>query len=228
MATFTEATLDSLRHPYPTYRSTTGQEVGSFNVFAGTVYFTVQPASGGASIYKTKLRLDDVYVVSLFMEDMLSAEPNTSKTLVFNDPEPSPEGKPTLKLRCILMLKKDERKVFHVILKADGQTWDFPIRYSKYVAMGTGEIPEDTRSIFGWRYLINYLRTLVPHQVDLTAVKVSRDPNGQGGQGGGNRYGGGGWNRGNRGGYQSRPNPNGEFSRNADIPSDVDMFGKSE
>jgi len=231
MATNTETiTLGDLRHPCPTYRSTTGGESGSFNVYNGSIAFSVQPGQGGKAIYRARLRPDELFVITQIMEKMPAAEPNTDKTLVFNDRERQPDGKFIAKLRCVFIFKKDERKVLHIILKGEGGTWDFPIRLAGTTAFGTGEIPEDVRSQYEWAYLISFLKNTIPMQVELSAVRMTGQL-GQGGQQGGgyggNRYQGGGYNRGGQGGGNRYPRPNasGEFTDSSALPSDADMFG---
>lgn len=204
------------------YRTTTGHEYLNFHVFGGLLYIRIMPEKEMKPIFSRKLRFEDFTTFTSVMTSLLKAEPNTEKTLVVNDYN---RQEKKIVLDYVIIFKKDERKVLHICIKQNGNTWDAAIRTSPTICYGTGEIPEDERSIYAWMNLISAFNNLFPVELQLSSFAF--DGQNGGGNGGGN-YNRGNYNRGggNYGGQaQPQPQPEGgEFKSVSDLPTDDDIF----
>jgi len=219
--------LSDLRMIAPRYRSAAGTELMSIRVWNGGCLFGINLDKTPKPIFNKHWKINELFVIAKYMSDFAKAEPNTDKTLVINTYNRIEKKRV---MDYVLIFRKDERKVFHIIVKSNGQTYDFPIRGVSDISFGTGDIAEEERSLNEWMYLVNFLRTLVPIQMQLTSFPIEM-PNGQnqngqgGGQGGGYNRGGnynrGNYNRGNGGGGDN----GGNYPSNDRLPPDDDIFG---
>lgn len=222
--------LSDLRMIAPRYRSAAGTELLSIRVWNGGCLLGINLDKTPKPIFNKHWRINEVFLFAKYMSDFIKAEPNTDKTLVVNAYNRIEKKNA---MDYVVIFRKDERKVFHIIIKSNGQTYDFPIRGINSISFGTGDIGEEERSTNEWMYLINFLKTMVPLQMQLSSFPMEnqpgQNPNGQGGgQGGGyNRGGynrgnygnnGGGYNRGGQGGGGEGPRPD-------RLPPDDDIFG---
>lgn len=224
-------TLSDLRMIAPRYRSAAGTEMLSIRVWNGSCLLGINLDKTPKPIFNKHWKINELFVIVRYMSDFAKAEPNTDKTLVINTYNRIEKKKV---MDYVLIFRKDERKIFHIIIKSNGQTYDFPIRGVADICFGTGDIAEEERSLNEWMYLINFLRNMVPLQMQLTAFPIEnpngQNPNGQGGgPGGGYNRGGynrGNYNRGGQGGPQQGGNgQGGGYPSNDRLPPDDDIFG---
>ena len=200
--------ISDLRMLSPTYRSTSGSERLSIRVFRGICLININVEKSPRPIFNKHLSFTETYQIAKYMTDMLKSEPNSDKTLVYNAYDKNQKKRV---LDYVLIFRKDERKIFHIVIKTNGQTFDFPIKSVSSFAFGTGEIPEDERSNVEWGFLINFIKNLIPIQMQLSNFPLEN-----------NNSGGQGYQR--QGGYTPRPNSNGEFASSRGLPGDEDMF----
>ena len=197
--------IDDLKLKGPTYRSQNGETL-SFRVWMGHCMLAINGANRGAkAIFSKVLREDEVFMIGKYMQDLIKDEPGKEISLVYNSYNRQEKKRV---LDYILILKKDEKKVYHVIIKSNGQTFDFPILGSTSFSFGTGAIPNDERSYTAQCYLIQYLKTTLPVQVSLSSFPSEN----QGGYGGGQHS-----------GYSGQS----DFqSSKRNLPSDDDIFSQ--
>ena len=227
MATKTYYVSD-LSMPGLRYRSLSGTEIFAIRVYKGVCLFNINLDKVPKPIFNRHIKLNEVWEVAEFMSRLVKMEPKSDITLVHNAYDRVQKQKA---LDYVLILRKDEKKIFHIIVKTNGQMYDFPIKGASDFSYGTGEIPEEERSYMEWTYIINYLKVVARHQVDMSSfppeLPAGGQPGAQGGQGGApaggyqRQAGQGNYNRGN---YPPRPNSNGEFQSTRGLPSDDDMF----
>lgn len=196
-------TIDDLRMKETSYRSVTGNETLSFHVWNGTCWLTIAGAKDRKRIFSKALRYDEFGLIGQYMQELNKMDPGSEKSLVYNGYNRQ-ERKRIVEF--ILVLKKDEQKIRHVIIKANGSTFDFPIMFNSTWTSGTGDIPEAERSEKAFKQLITHLINVVPFQIAMSSV-----PNDQQRSGGGS----------SGGGYSGQ----GDFkSSNRNLPSDDDIF----
>ena len=201
-------TIDDLKFKGPSYRSQNGETL-SFRVWMGHCMLTVYgPGKGQKPLLNKSLKDDEVYLVSKYMTDIMKVEPGKEVSLVYNTYDFKAKQR---NLDYILVIKKDEKRVYHLILKANGQTYDFPIRNINAFSYGTGEIPDDEKSTNTFMHLIQHLKTVVPMQIQLSSLPMENQ--GQGNNGGyrrgGSSYGG-----------------QGDFQGHKNLPPDDDIFSQ--
>jgi len=223
--------LSDLRMIAPRYRSAAGTELMTIRVWNGGCLFAINLDKTPKPIFNKHWRMNELFIFARYMSDFIKAEPNTDKTLVVNTYNRIEKKKV---MDYVLIFRKDERKVFHIIVKTNGQTYDFPIRGVPDICFGTGDIGEEERSLNEWMYLINFMKNLVPIQMQLSSFPMENqngpNQNGQGGgQGGGYNRGGnynrGNYNRGGGGNGGDQGGNNGGGYNNDRLPPDDDIFG---
>lgn len=212
--------IDDVRMIVNPYRSATGAEQLSFRPFGGTIWLSIYGTGPTASkVYSKGLKLNEIGLLSQYMGELLKSQEPKEISLVYNGWNRQDRKRV---MEFILVLKKDDQKVFHVIIKVNNQSYDFPIMYNQTFAFGTGEIPEAERSYRAFYQLIQDFKTLLPLQAQLTNYGTFE--RGQGG--GGNRRGGNYQPRqgGNSGGDGGSYSGQGDFKSSRNLPSDDDIF----
>lgn len=204
--------IDDLRLKGPSYRSKDGTL--QFRVWMGHLMMSVYgPDRNQKPLFNKSLKEDETFLVSRYMTNLLKADPGKEYSLVYNTYDYKEKQR---KLDYILVLKKDEKKVYHIILKANGQNYDFPIVNINAIAFGTGEIPPDEKSETTFSHLIHHLRNVVPMQVQLSSFPMENQ--------------GGGYNGGNRGGgssYNSQSDFGNKSGGRSNLPPDDDIFAQA-
>ena len=206
--------IDDLNMVNTRYRSIDGTVLLSLRVWRGTTWLSVNGAKDNAKIFSKGLKYEEIALLGQFMNEFLKSEPGKEFSAVYNSYNRQ-ERKRVMEF--IFVLKKDEKSIYHVIIKANNSTFDFPIIYSNTITYGTGEIPEAERSYRAFVQLINHIKNVIPFQLNLTNVPSDRpgfNNNSGGGKSGGYQKGGG--NYGGQGDFQSPKN----------LPSDDDIFSQ--
>lgn len=204
------------RHNTIYYRSATGTENFTFRVWGGGCWLSITNAQNATQkVYSKMLKPNELALIAQYMQDLSKSQEAKEISLVYNGWNRQDRKRI---MEFIIVLKKDEQKVFHIIVKVGNASYDFPILYNNTIAYGTGEIPEAERSVRAWNQLIYDLKTLYPIEMFITNNR-DMPPNGQGGQrsGGYNRQSGG-----NSGGSYSGQGDFKPSGRN--LPSDDDIF----
>jgi hypothetical protein len=196
--------------PSTAMRTQNGESL-TFRVWNGTPFLTINGSGRDARpIVNKALKIGDVFLISSYLSDLLKSEPGKENTLVHN--AYNRQDKKWF-LDYLLVLKKDEHKVNHIVVKSDGQTYDFVLTYSGNTwQLGTGEISPDKKSSLCLSELIYHLRNLIPVQATLT--NFPREMNGAPG---GNRY------NNNKNSYSGQ---NDFQQSNRRLPSDDDIFSQ--
>lgn len=209
--------ISDLRMLAPRFRSTSKTEILSVRVFASICLVNINLDKTPKPIFNKHWSMDDLAFIISEMTAFSKAEPNTEVTFVKNVYN-NVERKKVMDY--VLIFKRDERKIFHIIIKTNGQVYDFPIMNNTMFSTGTGDIPEDVKSQIGWNAFTDFIKNKVWLQMQLSAFPNENQQNGQQGGGGYNRQGGGYNNNRN---YAPRPN-NGEFQSSRGLPGDEDIF----
>ena len=203
--------IDDLKFKGPSYRSQNGETL-SFRVWMGHCMMTIYgPGRNQKPLLNKALKEDEIFLISKYMTVMVKAEPGKEYSLVYNTYDFKEKKR---NLDYILILKKDEKRVYHIVIKANGQTYDFPIRNINAFSYGTGEIPDDEKSANTFLHLIHHLKNVIPLQTQLSSFPIEN-------QGQGNS---GGYRQGNRGGGNSYGGQGDFQSSNKNLPPDDDIF----
>ena len=203
-------TIDDLKPKGPSYRSQNGDTL-SFRVWMGHCMITVYgPGRGQKPVLNKALKDDEVFLISKYMKDIVKAEPGKEISLVYNTYNFKEKKR---NLDYILILKKDEKRIYHLIIKANGNTYDFPIRNINAITFGTGEIPDDEKSANTFMHLIQHLQNVVPMQIQLTSFPLEN-------QGQGNNY------QSHNSGGSSSYNGQNDFQNRKNLPPDDDIFAQ--
>lgn len=208
-------TTDDLRMISTRYRSVDGNVGLTFNVWHGTVWLSISGLRDNAKVFSKGLRYEEISLITQYMSEFLKAEPGKEQSLVYNSYNRQEKKRV---MEFILVLKKDEKQVFHVIIKANNSVFDFPIIYSNTITFGTGEIPESERSYRAMYQLVTHLKNLTPMQIQLSSFPIER----QGGSGGGYGKSGGYQGRSGGGSYSGQ----GDFQSSKKLPADDDIFSQ--
>lgn len=205
-------TIDDLKLKGPTYRSQNGDTL-SFRVWMGHCMMTVYgPVKGQKPVLNKALKDDELYLVSKYMKDLMKAEPGKEISLVYNTYNFKEKKR---NLDYILILKKDEKRIYHFIVKANGQNYDFPIRNINAFTYGTGDIPDDEKSTNTFMHLIHHLQQVIPIQIQLSSFPVENQ-----------RPSGGYQNNGGSSSPSSNYNGQEEFQSRKNLPPDDDIFNQ--
>jgi hypothetical protein len=200
--------FSSLKMIPSTARRTSNGESLTFRVWNGIAFLTINGAGRDTRpIVNKALKSEDVFLISTYLTDLSKMEPGKDVTLVHNAYNRQDKK---WSLDFILVFKKDEHKINHLIVKTAGQTYDFVITSGGNTwQLGTGEIPPEKKSSIGLNELIHHLRSLVPIQSQLT--NFPRENNGAPG-----------------GGYKNSRSYNGQndFQSSRRLPSDDDVFSQ--
>lgn len=199
-------TIDDLKFKGPSYRSQDGQTL-QFRSWMGHCMVSIfGPDRNQRALFNKALKDDEVFLVSKYMGDLIKADPGKEVSLVYNSYNFKEKKR---QLEFILVLKKDEHKVYHVIIKYQGQIYDFPIKNINAFELGTGAIPDDEKSLITFGHLIHHLKNVLPTQESLSSL-----PQENSGQRGGYSKGGS--------GYSGQS----DFQSNRRLPSDDDIFSQ--
>lgn len=196
--------IDDLRMNATRYRSVSGLEMLTFNVWRGTCWLSISGAKDNKRIFSKGLKLDEVGLIGQYMQELTKMDPGKEISLVYNGYNRQERKR---YMEFVLVMKKDEQRVYHILIKNNGTTFDFPITFGNTITFGTGEIPENERSHRAFLQLINHLKNIVPFQTIITSFPAEQRGGSNGGSGGG--------------GYSGQ----GDFkSSSRNLPSDDDIF----
>lgn len=206
--------IDDLRMANPRFRSADGSCALTFRAWGGVPWISINGTKDGSRIFSKNLKYEDYALLSQFITEFMKAEPGKESSFVYNSYN-FKEKKRIMDF--ILVLKKDEKSVFHITIKANNNMYDFPIIFGNNIAYGTGEIPEGERSYRAMKFLSQHLTNVIPIELQLTSTPMER-------QNGGNNYSGrsGGYNKPSGGGYSGQ----GDFQSQKNLPSDDDIFSQ--
>ncbi len=199
-------TIDDLKFTGPKYRSSDKTTTLSFRVWMGHCMITINPMDRNQKpMFNKTLKDEEIFLVTKYMSDLLKAEPGQEKTLVYNTYNFKEKQR---KLEYVLLMKKDEKKIYHLIIKFGGNTYDFPIINIAAFDLGTGAIPDDERSYVTFCHLIHHLKNVVPIQTTVSSFPIETNN---------------GYRRGGGSGYSGQ----GDFqSSSKNLPSDDDIFSQ--
>lgn len=209
-------TIDDLRMANMRYRSIDNATMLTFRVWGGMPWISINGSKDNAKVFSKNVKYEDIGMIAQFVQEFLKAEPGKEASLVYNSYN-FKEKKRVMDF--IFVLKKDEKQIFHIIIKANNNAFDYPIIASNTITFGTGEIPEAERSYRAMKFLAHHLTNIIPIECQLTSIPLER----QGGNGGGNSYG-------NRSGGYQKPSGGyggqGDFQSQKNLPSDDDIFSQ--
>lgn len=207
-------TIDDIRMVSTRYNSIDRNTYLTFNVWHGSVWISIAGSKDNQRIFSKGIRYEEISLITQYMSEFLKAEPGKEQSLVYNSYNRQEKKRV---MEFIFVLKKDEKQVFHVIIKANNNVFDFPIIYSNTITFGTGEIPESERSYRAMLQLVTHLKNLTPMQIQMSNVPQEQKQGGSGGYGG------------KSGGYQQRQGGyggQGDFQSSKRLPSDDDIFSQ--
>ena len=209
-------TIDDLRTVSTRYSSIDRNTYLTFSAWRGSVWLSVVGSKDNQRVYSKGIRYEEISLITQYLNEFLKAEPGKEQSLVYNSYNRQEKKRV---MEFIFVMKKDEKQVFHIIIKANNSVFDFPIIYSNTITFGTGEIPEAERSYRAMAQLVTFLKTLVPMQIQMTNVPQEQKP-GSGGGNYGNRSGG--YQRQGGGSYGGQ----GDFQSSKRLPADDDIFSQ--
>lgn len=202
-------TCDDRRMVNPRFSSIDRNSQLTFRVWGGMPWISINGSKDNAKIYSKNIKYEEMIMIAQYMQEFLKAEPGKESSLVYNAYN-FKEKKRIMEF--IFVLKKDEKQIFHVIIKVNNNVFDFPILYANNLAYGTGEMPEAERSYRAMKALIHHLTYIVPMECQMTSFPMEQR------QGGGNTYG----NRSSGGNYGGQ----GDFKSPKNLPADDDIFSQ--
>lgn len=201
---------DDRRMVNPRFRSIDGNTQLTFRVWGGMPWISINGSKDNAKVYSKNLKYEEMIMLGQIMQEFLKAEPGKENSFVYNTYN-FKEKKRVMEF--IFVLKKDEKSVYHIIVKANNNVYDFPIFLAgNNLAYGTGEMPEADRSRYAMRVLVHHIVNVIPVECQMTSYPMEQR------QGGGNSYG----NRSGGGGYGGQ----GDFKSQKSLPSDDDIFSQ--
>jgi len=204
-------TCDDRRMVNPRFNSIDRSTSLTFRVWGGMPWISVNGAKDGNKIYSKNIKYEEMIMIGQIMQEFLKAEPGKEQSFVYNAYN-FKEKKRVMEF--IFVLKKDEKSVYHIIIKANNQVFDFPVFFtSNSIAYGTGDMPEADRSRYAMKTLIHHILNVIPVECQMTSFPMEQ------------RSGGGNNTYANRGG--SNYGSQGDFkSSNRNLPSDDDIFSQ--
>lgn len=207
--------VDDLRMVNPRYRSIDNASFLTFRVWGGMPWISINGSKDNAKIFSKNIKYEDIGLIAQYAQEFLKSEPGKELSLVYNSYNFKEKKR---YMDFILVFKKDEKSIFHIIIKANNNSFDYPIIFGNTITYGTGEIPEAERSYRAMKFLAQHLTNIIPDELQMTSIPLERQNGGNG-------------NYGNRpGGYQKQGGGNysgqGDFQGSKNLPSDDDIFGQ--